>query len=185
MLNRSNRMDLNIGWAISHQHWVAQRRRMDRHHRKAHLSRRDQDIRSSPICPTVLGRSAALERPSQLRDGRWRQLPSHENGLAWDMFRQVGLWLRMAKPPIRSCSRQPQRSIERMYAWGYSQTGAFLYTYINATHPLTSDPRQVDFDAYLIGVASGPVPINQCSPPSRPAMIPVASSTTSASRSCA
>lgn len=53
--------------------------------------------------------------------------------------------------------------VDKVYAWGYSQTGGFLYTYINAIHPL--DVRQYGkpvFDAYLIGVASGPMPINQC-----------------------
>jgi hypothetical protein len=56
-------------------------------------------------------------------------------------------------------------SIEHVYAWGYSQTGGFLYTYINAIHPLDIQVYgKPVFDAYLIGVASGPMPINQCSP---------------------
>ena len=42
-------------------------------------------------------------------------------------------------------------------------TGSFLYTYINAVHPLVvkEDGRSM-FDAYLVAVASGPTPIHQC-----------------------
>jgi len=56
--------------------------------------------------------------------------------------------------------------VARLYAWGYSQTGGYLYTYVNAIHPL--DVKQFGkplFDAYLIAVASGPSPIHQCFAP--------------------
>jgi len=54
--------------------------------------------------------------------------------------------------------------VQHLYAWGYSQTGSFLYTYINAIHPLDikSNGRPI-FDAYLVAMSGGPSPINQCS----------------------
>jgi hypothetical protein len=56
--------------------------------------------------------------------------------------------------------------VKNVYAWGYSQTGSYLYTYVNAIQPLVvaADGRPM-FDAYLIAVASGPSPINQCAAP--------------------
>ena len=162
MLNPSNRLDLNIGWAISHGQWV-----------------RNGDawigVTVKPVSVVALKtfdpqRYAQLSwaNPLGLTDPRNCESPGNdssrltENGLAWDIFRQVGLWLRSdnAANPflVRGTS-----AVEQVYAWGYSQTGGFLYTYINAIHPL--DVRNYGkpvYDAYLIGVASGPTPINQC-----------------------
>jgi hypothetical protein len=163
MLNPSNRMDLNIGWAISHEHWA-----------------RNGDawigITAKPISVVALKtfnpeRYAALSwaNPLPLSDARncesvaGDSSRSTENGLVWDIHRQVAHWLRSddATSPFVA---QGESTVERLYAWGYSQTGGFLYTYINAIHPL--DVKQHGkslFDAYFIGVSSGPVPINQCS----------------------
>jgi hypothetical protein len=165
MLNPSNRMDLNIGWAISHEQWVRNGdawigitvkpisvvalKTFDPQ-RYAPLSWANPLPPNDPLnCDNVAGDSSR----------------STENGLAWDAFRQVGLWLRSSEtsnPFTRGASKS---SVEQVYAWGYSQTGAFLYTYINAIHPLDiQNYGKPVFDAYLIGVASGPTPINQCSP---------------------
>ncbi|MEP7243515.1 MAG: alpha/beta hydrolase domain-containing protein [Gammaproteobacteria bacterium] len=166
MLNPSNRMDLNIGWAISHEQWVRNgdawigvtvkpisvvALKTFNPQRYAPLSWENPRPPSDPLnCENVAGDSSR----------------STENGLVWDAFRQVGLWLRSreaSNPFLQKSGRG--NSVEHVYAWGYSQTGAFLYTYINAIHPL--DVRSYGkpvFDAYLIGVASSPLPINQCSP---------------------
>ena len=166
MLNPSNRMDLNIGWAISHEQWVRNgdawigvtvkpisvvAMKAFNPQRYAPLSWANPLPSSDPSnCETVAGDSSR----------------STENGLAWDVFRQVGVWLRsgeISNPFVAGAGRKS--SVERVYAWGYSQTGAFLYTYINAIHPLDVQIHGAPvFDAYLIGVASNPLPINQCSP---------------------
>lgn len=160
MLNPSNRMDFNIGWAISHAQWVRNGdawigvtikpisvvalKKFDPQ-RYAALSFANPLPLTDPLnCATVAGDSSR----------------ETENGLAWDIFRHVGLWLRSSETSNPLASR-----VERVYAWGYSQTGGYLYTYINAVHSL--DVQQYAkpiFDAYFIGVASGPAPINQCSP---------------------
>jgi hypothetical protein len=162
MLNPSNRMDLNIGWAISHAEWT---RRGD-----AWIG-----VTVKPISVVAMQkfdpqRYAALSWANPLPASDPRNCAQSgdstretENGLSWDVFRDAGLWLRSgaASNPF---AKGGLSAVEKVYAWGYSQTGGFLYTYINAIHPL--DVRAYGkpvFDAYLIGVASGPMPINQCS----------------------
>ena len=84
-----------------------------------------------------------------------------ENGLIWKLIarRTVAAWHRASNP-----LQQDPSAVDRLYAWGYSQSGGFLYTYINALHPLDVRANGKSlFDAYFIGVASGPVPIHQCS----------------------
>jgi hypothetical protein len=163
MLNPSNRVDLNIGWAISHRQWM-----------------RNGDawvgVTVKPISVVALKtfdpvRYAPLSwtNPLPLTDPRncaevaGDSSRSTENGLAWDIYRQVGRWLRSADPANPFAARDGNSTVQRAYAWGYSQTGGFLYTYINAIHPL--DVRETGrpvFDGYLIGVASAPMPIHQC-----------------------
>lgn len=163
MLNPSNRMDLNIGWAISREEWV----------RKGDAW---VGITAKPISVVALKqfdakRYAPLSwaNPLPVSDSRncesvaTDSTRSTENGLVWDIHRQVGQWLRSGdrKNPFVARGRT---SVERLYAWGYSQSGSFLYTYINAIHPLDVKERGTSlFDAYFIGVSSGPAPINQCS----------------------
>jgi len=154
MLNPSNLFDLNIGWAISHKQFV-----------------RNGDmwvgITAKPIAIAALKnfdrpRYAALswDNPLPVDDPRNCTNVARdtdrttENGLIWDIHSQVGAWIR---------SRDP--NVKHVYAWGYSQTGAFLYTYVNAIHPLDVKANgKPIFDAYLIAVASAPSPIHQCAP---------------------
>ncbi len=60
--------------------------------------------------------------------------------------------------------------VRHVYGFGYSQTGGFMFDYINGIQPLVvvaSDGRPM-FDGYIVAVASGRfvglVPINQCEP---------------------
>ena len=163
MLNPSNRMDLNIGWAISHEEWA----------RKGDAW---VGITAKPISVVALKafdaeRYAALSFPNPLPLDDPKNCTSvaadssrtTENGLVWDIHRHVAQWLRgtQSSNPFR---RQDRSAVDRLYAWGYSQSGGFLYTYINALHPLDVQANGKSlFDAYFIGVASGPVPIHQCS----------------------
>lgn len=168
MLNPSNLFDLNIGWAVSNAQLV-----------------RNGDawvgITAKPVAVASLkafnpARYAALSWPNPLEandpdncDTVARDSDrATENGLVWDMHRQIGQWLRGrgANNPFTYGAATGAHPVERLYAWGYSQTGGFLYTYVNAIHPL--DVKRLGkplFDAYLIAVASGPSPINQCVPP--------------------
>jgi hypothetical protein len=169
MLNPSNMFDLNIGWAISHDQiarngdaWVG--------------------ITAKPVSVVALKtfnpkRYADLSfvNPLPLDDPRNCSKVARdsdratENGLAWDIYTQIGAWLRSreASNPLNyGIGKNGKNPVQYLYGWGYSQTGMFLYTYINAIHPLVlqSDGKQ-PYDGYLIGVASGPSGLNQCSAP--------------------
>ena len=80
----------------------------------------------------------------------------------WDINSQVAAWLKSnaATNPLRG-------HIDKAYGFGYSQTGGFLNTYVNAIHPLANDANgKPIYDGYFITVAGGSfvgiVPINAC-----------------------
>jgi hypothetical protein len=170
MLNPSNLFDLNIGWALSHKQFM-----------------RNGDvwvgITAKPIAVAALktfdpGRYGSLSfaNPLPLSDPRnctdiqtvvdppALRSRSTEDGLIWDIYSQVGAWLRSGAK-----SNPLAHRVRHAYGFGYSQTGGYLVDYINAIHPLVvaSDGKPI-YDAYLVGVAGGAfvgaVPINQCSP---------------------
>jgi len=169
MLNPSNYFDLNLGWAISGRQmarsgdaWVG--------------------ITAKPVSVATLKtfnptRYAALSwaNPLPLDDPRncstvgADSARTTENGLVWDIYTQVSAWLksRDASNPLRyGAAASAAHPVQHLYAWGYSQTGSFLYTYVNAIHPLTvnADGKPM-FDAYVIAMSSGPSAINQCAAP--------------------
>ncbi len=162
MLNPSNLFDLNIGWAMSHTQmlrngdaWVG--------------------ITAKPIAMNTLkqfdaGRYAALSwaNPLAATDPQNCEVggdttQATENGLIWDIHTQVAMWLRSADSTNPFRYHQAASAAQQLYAWGYSQTGSFLYTYINAIHPHVVDAiGEPLFDGFLVAVSSGPAPINQC-----------------------
>jgi hypothetical protein len=169
MLNPSNLFDLNIGWAVAYRQmvdngdaWVG--------------------ITAKPIAVDALknfdaARYSALSfaNPLPLDDpGNCTDVPSDssrttENGLIWDIYSQVGAWLksRAASNPLTYRNRSSK--VEHAYGFGYSQTGGFLVNYINGVHPLVveSDGESI-YDAYIVAVAggafAGAYPMNQCEP---------------------
>ena len=169
MLNPSNLFDLNLGWAISGKQmarngdaWVG--------------------VTAKPVSVVSLrnfnpSRYAALSwaNPLPLDDARNCEKVAAdserttENGLTWDIYSQVGAWLKSrdaSNPLTYGTNASASAPVQHLYAWGYSQTGSFLYTYINAIKPLVdhADGKTM-FDAYLIAVSSGPSAINQCAAP--------------------
>src|SRR3954453_23572788 len=160
MLNPSNNMDINIGWATmgkqferSGDTWVgitirpvaaAALKKFDPA-RYAPVSFADPLPPAQRAC-TVTGVEANQER-----------------GLAWDMNSQVAAWLRStaASNPLRG-------RIDKVLGFGYSQTGGYLNTYVNAIHKLASQASGAPmFDGYFIAVAApgfvGLNAINNCS----------------------
>ncbi len=132
MLNPSNLFDLNLGWTIHHKQFV-----------------RDGDawvgITAKPVAIAALknfdpARYAKLSwaNPLPLDDPKNCSTVARdsdretENGLVWDMNTQTGAWLRSNdKTNPRFFMAERTRSAS-LYAWGYSQTGSYLYTYVNA-----------------------------------------------------
>ncbi len=169
MLNPSNLFDLNLGWAISGRQiarngdaWVG-------------ITAKPVSIATLKTFNPTRYASLAMANPLPLDDARnctalaADSARTTENGLVWDIHTQVGSWLRSRSPsnPLTyGADVTATHPVQRLYAWGYSQSGSFLYTYINAVHPLVvADDGRSMFDAYLIAVSSGPSAINQCAAP--------------------
>lgn len=83
-----------------------------------------------------------------------------ENGLFWDIFSQVGALLKSDTPgrPLHKLT------VKYLYAVGYSQSGMYLSTYINAIEPFARTKNRPIYDGYLVGAAPSSMPINQCAP---------------------
>lgn len=162
MLNPSNLMDLNIGWAIHHDELVRQG--------DAWVG-----ITAKPISVVTLKafdpqRYAALNWANPLAADDPKNCTvqgdttkATENGLVWDINTQVGQWLRSSDPsnPFRYGGASTRA--KRLYGWGYSQTGGFLFTYINAVQPrVIASQGKPMFDGYIVAMLGGPSPISQC-----------------------
>jgi hypothetical protein len=162
MLNPSNLFDLNIGWALQHKEivrsgdaWVG--------------------ITAKPVAAVTLKTfdpqryaSISWKNPLAADDPKncavtGDSTKDTENGLVWDMHTQVANWLRStdASNPFRYGEKTSRA--RRLYGWGYSQTGGFLFTYINAIQPLViAKQGKPAFDGYMVAMLTGPSPISQC-----------------------
>jgi hypothetical protein len=184
MLNPSNQFDLNIGWAMAHRQmvrngdaWVG-------------ITDKPIDVLALKKFDPVRYASLSFANPLALDDPRNCQNPvtsvdppsarsrSTEDGLAWDIYSQVGALVRShdrANPLAyegghRGWWRGHRATVQHVYGFGYSQTGGDLYDYINAIHPLdVARNGHPIFDGYIVAVAGGNfvgiVPINQCEAP--------------------
>ena len=163
MLNPSNLVDLNIGWAISQKQiaragdaWVG-------------ITAKPVSVRSLKAFDQARYAPLSWANPLPVTDPRnCATVPrdserTTENGLVWDVHRQVGAWLKSSEKTNPLSYGQPKTAVTHLIAWGYSQSGGFLYTFLTEIHPLDIQERiRPLFDGYLIGVASGPSPIHQC-----------------------
>ncbi len=164
-MNPSNLFDLNIGWAMMNRQmvengdvWVG--------------------VTVKPVSIVALKKfdperysSLSMANPLSLDDPLNCEVTgsndrASENGLAWDIISQTGQLVRStdARNPIRYGTKH---RTEQVYGFGYSQTGGYLYDYINGIRPLVeSAPDQPLYDGYIVAVAGGSfvgnVPINQC-----------------------
>lgn len=164
ILNASNLVDLEIGWALSHDYIVR--------HGDVWIG-----ITSKPVTAAALQkfnptRYAPLSwaNPLPLSDPRncttlatiiaGDSSRTTENGLLWDIFSQTAAWAR-AHTSVR-----PLHGSQRIYGYGYSQSGFDLQTYIDAVHPLAKQASgKPMFDGFLDATGfNSPAPINQCAP---------------------
>ena len=195
MLNPSNRFDLNIGWAMAHRQMV---RNGD-----AWVGITDKPIdvvALKKFDPTRYG-SLSFANPLALDDPNNCLNPvssvdsttasrTTEDGLAWDIYSQVGALLRShdRDNPVgyRSSGHDwrgghggHEGAAKHLYGFGYSQTGGYLYDYINAIHPLdvARNGGHPIYDGYIVAVAGagfvGSVPINQCEAIPKPGQPPL------------
>jgi alpha/beta hydrolase family protein len=177
-LNPSNLFDLNIGWALSGDQFM-----------------RNGDVwvgfTSKPVAVQALktfdpqrygslswANPLPLDDPRNCTDIQTIVDPpavrsrATEDGLVWDIFSQVGAWVKStaASNPL-AYGRGARRAsdVDREYGFGYSQTGSMMITYMNAIQPrvVANDGKSI-FDGYFVGVAGGAfigaAPLNQCTP---------------------
>ena len=163
ILNATNLVDLEIGWALSKDYIV-----------------RNGDVwigfTSKPVAAAALQKfNPARYAPLNWANPRPLSDPENctslvsiipgdssrttENGLIWDIFSQIAAWAR---------SNDAIKPIDRtlcVYGYGYSQPGFDLQTYIDAVHPLAKQANgKPIFDGFLIATGfNSPAPINQCS----------------------
>jgi hypothetical protein len=169
MLNPSNLFDLNIGWAVAH------RQMIDNGDAWVGITAKPIAIDALKTFDPARYASLSFTNPLPLDDPRncatvaADSSRSTENGLIWDVYSQVGAWLKSsaASNPLRYTHRASQ--VENAYGFGYSQTGGFLVNYINAVHPLVVQAAgKPVYDAYIVAVAggafAGAYPMNQCEP---------------------
>jgi hypothetical protein len=196
MLNPSNQFDLNIGWAMAHRQmvrngdaWVGI---TDKPIAVLALKKFDPARYGSLSFanPLALDDPANCMNPVSSVDPPSARSRSTEDGLAWDIYSQVGALVRSndrANPLAYDGGRHDSHGhgrgrgrgrdhghgdrhgtkVDHVYGFGYSQTGGYLYDYINAIHPLdVARNGHPIYDGYIVAVAGagfvGAVPINQC-----------------------
>ena len=169
MLNPSNLFDLNIGWGMTQEQIVA--------NGDAWIG-----ITAKPIAVDALktfdpqrygalnwANPRGLDDPLNCETVAADSSRLTENGLVWDIYTQVGQWLKSDDPTNPLTFDGPSSKAERAYGWGYSQTGGYLVNYINAVNPLVvAEHGSSVYDAFTVAVAggafAGAYPMNNCEP---------------------
>ena len=189
MLNPSNRFDLNIGWAMAHRQMV---RNGD-----AWVGITDKPIdvvALKKFDPARYGSLSfanplALDDPAQLPEPRLvRRLDDRvagHRGRARMGHLQPGRRAACAAATAQTRSayrggRHDWRGghgadVQHVYGFGYSQTGGYLYDYINAIHPLdvARNGGHPIYDGYIVAVAGAGF-VGSCrSTSARPSRTPV------------
>jgi Alpha/beta hydrolase domain len=180
MLNPSNLFDLNIGWAVAHRRivengdaWVGvtakpvavQALQNFDAERYAALSFANPLALDDPANCSTVDADANPATPAVALPADTSR--ATENGLVWDVYTQVGNWLRGDGGGNPLTYGGARTRVEHAYGFGYSQTGGYLVNYMKAIHPLVVQAQgKPVYDAYLLGVAggafAGAYPMNQC-----------------------
>ncbi|MEH0109137.1 alpha/beta hydrolase domain-containing protein [Tersicoccus sp. MR15.9] len=165
-LNPSNLFDLNLGWGLMHDQlirngdvWVG-------------VTVKPVSMQTLKTFDPIRYAPLSMNNPLPLDDPRnCATVPSDssrttENGLAWDIYSQVGQLMRTAASPVHYGGAKPHHAL-KLYGFGYSQTGGYMYDYINAVAPrVKAETGRSIYDAYIVAVAGGAFagiyPINQC-----------------------
>ncbi|MGW2769344.1 alpha/beta hydrolase domain-containing protein [Streptomyces sp. NPDC001275] len=167
MLNPSSLFDLNIGWAHMHRQlvrngdaWVG-------------ITVKPTSMQALKNFDPQRYKDLSLANPLPLSDPRnCAKVPADssratENGLAWDIYAQVGR-LMHSTSAANPLSYDGRTTVRQVYGFGYSQTGGYLYNWINGVRPIADKANggRPIYDGYLIAGAGGSfvgmAPINQC-----------------------
>ncbi len=180
LLNPSNAFDLNIGWAMMHRQMVANGDAWVGVTAKPITVAALKNFDPVRYASLSMANPLALDDPMNCLNPVGSVTPPSretEDGLVWDIYTQVGSWIRSndATNPFtyrrggHGAGHHHGGAVEHLYGFGYSQTGGFQFDYVNAIQPLVvqTDGKPM-FDGYIVAVAAGRfvglVPINQCEP---------------------
>lgn len=160
IVNMTNGWDFNKMWAAMHVHL------MEDGWAYVGITSKPNAVKALKVFDPKRYAPLSWANPLALDDARnCSEVPQDssrdtENGLAWDIFSEIG-------KAIRSSGVFADFGVEKVFLTGYSQSGRFLYTYINGFH---SRDRLANgkpiYDGYLMGgapIGSAAQSINQCS----------------------
>jgi alpha/beta hydrolase family protein len=165
ILNATNGVDLEIGWALSKDYLVR--------HGDVWIGFTSKPVTAAALQKFNPTRYAPLNwaNPLPLSDPEnctnlvsiipGDSSRTTENGLLWDIFSQIAAWARS------NASIIPIQRTQCVYGYGYSQSGFDVQTYVDAVHPLAKQANgKPIYDGFLIAAGfNSPAPINQCSEP--------------------
>ena len=167
-LNPSNLFDLNLGWGLMHEQLIRNGDVWVGVTVKPVSMVTLKTFHPQRYAPLSMDNPLPLSDPANCATVPADSSRSTENGLAWDIYSQVGELLRSksAKNPVAYGGKKPKAGL-KLYGFGYSQTGGYMYDYINGVAPLAKKQTGHSiYDAYIVAVAGGNFagiyPINQC-----------------------
>ena len=167
-LNPSNLFDLNLGWGLMHEELIRKGDVWVGVTVKPVSMQTLKTFDPKRYAPLSMNNPLPLSDPANCATVPTDSSRTTENGLAWDIYSQVGELLRSksAKNPVSYGDRKLKRGL-KLYGFGYSQTGGYMYDYINAVAPLAEQQTgRSTYDGYIVAVAGGDFaglyPINQC-----------------------
>jgi hypothetical protein len=160
IMNATNLVDFQIGWALSKEQFV--------HHGDVWIGFTSKPVTAKALktfnptryAPLNWANPLPLTSPLNCTTVASDSSRTTENGLIWDIFSQIAALVRSDAHdnPLR------HYRVEKVYGYGYSQSGFDLQTYIDAVHPLAKQPNgKYEFDGFLDATGfNTPAPINQC-----------------------
>ena len=158
ILNATNLVDLEIGWALSKDYIVRNGDVWIGFTSKPVTALALQKFNSSRYAPLSWANPLPASNPENCTVLPSDSSQKTENGLLWDIFSQIAAWARS------NDTIQPVNRILRVYGYGYSQSGFDVQTYVDAVLPLAKQENgKPIFDGFLIATGfNSPAPINQC-----------------------
>lgn len=166
-LNPSDLFDLNLGRALMHDQLI---RNGDG---RVGVTVKPVSMQTLKTFNPTRYASLSMDNPLPLSDpADCATVPSDnsrstENGLAWDIYSHVGETCAQILRRTRCATVLRKARKASLYGFGYSQTGGYMYDYINAVQPLVvAQKGKSVHDGYIVGGAAGAFagvyPINQC-----------------------
>jgi hypothetical protein len=158
IVNMSNGWDFNKLWAVMHDHLIENGWAYVGISSKPVVLKALKNFDAARYAPLSWANPLSATDPANCGVTAADSSRETENGLAWDIFSQIGALL-------KSDARDNPVKAKQVYLTGFSQSGGFIYTYVNgfAATARLAGGRPI-YDGFLMGGSTPPQPINQCAP---------------------